>query len=132
MATNEHNDTDAQSPEFRFYVYRDNPDAPRFSFWVVIGDTGMSLFERPPDGRGMWLSPDSEGSMYEYQTPTDELKSVLAALMGDGVDRDRVENLAPHERHFAEVIIGTVDEKPEAVPGPVWDFMHDCKDEITD
>jgi len=113
--------------EFVFYIYSDeDPEDPRFSFWLETSDgEGMSLYERLPDGKGMWLKP-SEGSDYGAVEPTADLKAVIADLInGESLPVERVVELPPHERYFVQVIHGTVDENPDAIPEPVWGWMHD-------
>src|SRR6056297_747518 len=120
--------SDSVTHEFVFYIYDDNdPEDPRFSFWLETSDgEGMSLYERLPDGKGMWLKP-SEGSDYGAVEPTAELKAVVAVLVGgESLPVERVVALPPHERYFVQVIHGTVDENPDAIPAPVWGWMHDA------
>jgi len=85
----------------------------------------MSLYERPPDGAGMWLKP-SEGSDHDAVEPTDELKDVVANLMDSDVSAERVHRLDPHERYFVQVLHGTIEQNAEAIPDPVWSWMNDC------
>ena len=114
--------------EFVFYVYDDDPEDPRFSFWMETGDGGMSLYERPPDGAGMWLDPDP-GSDHDAVPPTDGLRDAVAELLNDGIGVDEVADLPAHERYFLQVIHGTNDENPGAIPGPVWHWMERCAGE---
>lgn len=118
--------------EYVFYIYDDDPEDPRFSFWIETSEAGgMSLYERPPDGEGKWLKP-SKGSDYGAVEPTDELRKYVAKFVaGDGVPAEDVHDLPAHERHFFQVIHGTIDEKPHAVPDPVWEWMNDCVKEVT-
>jgi hypothetical protein len=116
------------SDEFVFYVYEDDPDDPRFSFWREGDETGRSLYERPPDGRGMWLDPEI-GSDYGSVEPTDDLKRVIAGLLDGGVDGEEIMELPAHERHFVQVLHGTNVDNPGAIPGPVWDWMERCESE---
>lgn len=109
--------------EFVFYVYDDDPDDPRFGFWLETEDgEGMSLYERLPDGDGMWLKP-SKGSDYGAVEPSADLKSAIEGLLGDGVSVDAINDLPAHERYFVQVIHGTIDENPDAIPAPVWGWM---------
>jgi len=118
------------SEEFVFYVYDDDdPDDPRFSFWLEGDETGRSLYERPPDGRGMWLDPEVGGD-YGSVEPTDGLKQVIAALLDGGVDGEAIMDLPAHERHFVQVLHGTNVDNPGAIPDPVWDWMHSCAEEV--
>jgi len=118
------------SEDFVFYVYDDDdPDDPRFSFWMEMDDTGMSLYERPPDGEGKWLKPSSD-SDYGGVEPSEDLKRVIAALLEDGIDGEKIVELPPHERHFVQVIHGTNVQNPDAIPGPVWSWMHTCAEEV--
>ena len=117
--------------EFVFYLYEQDEDDPRFSFWLETSDgSGMLLYERPPDGHGMWLKP-SEGSDHDAVEPSDELKEIIAELMGNDVDADRVHGLEPHERYFVQVVHGTVEQNPDAIPDPVWGWMHDVSEEVS-
>jgi len=126
------NETGSVEHEFVFYLYDEDEDDPRFSFWIETSDgSGMSLYERPPDGHGMWLKP-SEGSDHDAVEPTDDLKAVIAELLAGDVSADRVHDLEPHERYFVQVIHGTVDQNPDAIPEPVWGWMHDAAEERTD
>jgi hypothetical protein len=118
------------SEEFVFYVYDDDPDDPRFSFWIEGDETGRSLYERPPDGRGMWLDPEI-GSDYGSVEPTRELKRVIAGLLDGGVDSEDIIDLPPHERHFVQVLHGTNVDNPGGIPGPVWDWMERCESEVS-
>ncbi|ELY96523.1 hypothetical protein C484_00820 [Natrialba taiwanensis DSM 12281] len=121
---------DKTEHEFVFYLYEEDEEDPRFSFWLETSDgSGMSLYERLPDGQGMWLKP-SEGSDHGAVEPTDELKAVISELMANDVSADRVHDLAPHERHFVQGIHGTVDQNPDAIPNPVWGWMHDAAEEV--
>jgi len=117
------------STEFVFYLYDDDPDNPRFSFWLEGDETGRSLYERPPDGVGMWLDPEVGGE-YEPVNPTDELKRVIAALLNDGIDGKEILELPAHELHFVQVLHGTNVENPGAIPEPVWDWMIQCESEV--
>ena len=111
--------------EFVFYVYDDDADDPRFSFWMEFGDSGMSLYERPPDGAGMWLDPEP-GSDHDAVAPSDDLRDAVAELLDDGIDAEVVETLPAHERYFLQVIHGTNVENPGGIPGPVWHWMERC------
>ena len=115
--------------EFVFYIYEDDEVDPRFSFWLETSDgNGMSLYERPPDGAGMWLKP-SAGSDHDSVAPTDELKAVVAKLLDSDVSADAVHSLPPHERYFVQVIHGTINEvSADNIPDPVWGWMWDCAD----
>ncbi|MFW6039656.1 MAG: hypothetical protein ACOC9N_01100 [Gemmatimonadota bacterium] len=116
--------------EFVFYVYDDDPDDPRFGFWLETADgEGMSLYERQPDGDGMWLKP-SQGSDYGAVKPSADLKRTIAELLGDGVSITTVRKLPPHERYFVQVIHGTIEEKPDAIPDPVWYWMNETAAEV--
>lgn len=122
--------TDDITHEFVFYLYDEDDEDPRFSFWVETSDgSGMSLYERPPDGDGMWLKP-SEGSDHDAVEPTSGLKTIVAELMGNDVDADRVHDLPPHERYFVQVIHGTIEQNPDAIPDPVWSWMLDAETEV--
>jgi len=125
--------SDKVTHEFVFYTYNDDGDDPRFSFWIETSDgSGMSLYERPPDGHGMWLKP-SEGSDHDAVDPTPQLKEVVAELVNDnGVPAGKIHDLPAHERYFVQVIHGTVNEHPDAMPDPVWGWMHDCAEEVAD
>jgi hypothetical protein len=114
------------SDDFVFYVYDDDPEDPRFSFWLETGDGGMSLYERPPDGEGMWLDPEP-GSDYGQVEPSDELRGVVHDLIREGVDTERVAELPAHERHFVQVISGTIEEAEDRIPSPVWHWIHRCE-----
>jgi len=129
---NDATSADDVTHEFVFYIYDDaDPDDPRFSFWLETSDgNGMSLYERLPDGKGMWLKP-SEGSDYGAVEPTTMLKRVVADLINDEqVSTQWLTQLPPHERYFVQVIHGTVDENPKAIPEPVWVWMHDAAAEV--
>lgn len=117
--------------EFVFYVYDDDPDDPRFGFWLEFDDrTGMSLYERTPEGAGMWLKP-SAGSDHDATTPTDELEAIVAELVNtDGVPAKRVDDLPSHERFFVGVIHGTIEQKPDGVPDPVYTWMNECAERV--
>jgi len=123
--------TRTERSEFEFYVYEQDDEDPRFSFWVQHGDTGFCVYDRPPEGVGMWLKLERE-SDYEPSPPSEGLKHALGAVMNGGVDAEVVEALPPHERHFFQVVYGTTEEHPDAIPAPVWDFMHRCADEVSD
>lgn len=115
--------------EFVFYIYDDDPEDPRFSFWIETTNAGgMSLYERPPEGAGMWLKPET-GSDHSSVEPSDEFEAVIADLMDGGLEGARILELPPHERHFVQVIYGTVEENPDAIPEPVWGYMHDVAEE---
>lgn len=116
-------------PEFEFFVYENDFDDPRFSFWLQLEEEGMCLYDRPPEGAGMWLKPDRE-SDYDPEVPSEDLREIVAALLGDGFEASRLEDLPAHERHFVQVLHGTVDENPDGVPAPVWHWMHDCAAEV--
>lgn len=118
--------------EFVFYLYDEDEEDPRFSFWLETTDgSGMSLYERPPDGHGMWLKP-SQGSDHDAVEPTDELKEIVAALLEDEIPVERLFDLPAHERYFVQLIHGTIDENPDAIPNPVWGWMHDSAEEVRD
>jgi len=123
--------SDDNGKRYVFYTYNDSDDDPRFSFWMLMGGHGMSLYERPPDGQGMWLKPNID-SDYDPTEPTDALGDIAADLVGQReVSLERVEELPTHERHFVKVIHGTIDKNPDAVPGPVWAWMwreHDKRE----
>jgi len=116
---------DAADYSYVFYIYEDDEEDPRFSFWMESESDGISLYERPPDGQGMWLKIDT-GSDYGKVVPTDEFESIIAGLMGDGVDGTRVDDLPSHERFFTKAIFGTIEQNPDAIPGPVWNYLHEC------
>jgi hypothetical protein len=120
----------SDAAEFEFFVYEDGED-PRFSFWMQLESEGMCLYDRPPEGAGMWLSPDRE-SDYEAVTPTEELREIVAAMLGDGFEAERLDGLPDHERYFVQVLHGTVEENPDGVPAPVWHWMHECASEVAD
>lgn len=115
--------------DWAFYVYDGAVEDPRFSFWLEYRDegTGMCLYDRPPEGDGMWLDPDIGGD-YEPQEPTTEFEQVLSSLLGDGVDAGKVAALPAHEEYFIRVIHGTVEENPGGLPNMVWSYMHDCRE----
>lgn len=117
--------------EFVFYLYDEDPDDPRFSFWIETPDgEGMSLYERPPDGAGMWLKP-SKGSDHDAAEPTPELQAVAVEMLhGDGVPAERVDDLPPHERHFVQVLHGTNVQNPDAIPAPVFAWVDSCFAEV--
>jgi len=115
--------------EFEFFVYEDDEDDPRFSFWMQLESEGMCLYDRPPEGAGMWLSPDRE-SDYEPETPTDDLREIVAALLGGGFEATRLADLPSHEQYFVQVLHGTVEENPDGLPAPVWHWMHECAAEV--
>ena len=127
--------TDEVEHEFVFYIYDDEQDSddPRFSFWLETSDgNGMSLYERLPDGKGMWLKP-SEGSDYGAVEPTSGLKNAVADLVSGGqVATQWLTQLPSHEQYFVQTIHGTVEENPDAIPDPVWGWMHDCAEEVAD
>lgn len=125
-------DTADVTTGYVFYVYDDDPEDPRFSFWIETAEAGgMSLFERPPDGAGMWLKP-SKDDEHDAVEPSDELRQLVAEFVaGDGVPASRVQQLPAHERHFFEVVHGTIREKPDAIPDPVWDWMEGSVTEVT-
>lgn len=114
--------------EYRFYVYDDSGEEPRYSFWISKdGEGQVALYDKPPEGHGMWLGVD-EDSEYDYEPPSEQLEETVANLMGDGVPGEDLEQLESHERHFATILLGTINEKPKAVPSTVWGWMHDCAD----
>jgi len=114
--------------EFEFFVYDD--EEARYSFWMQMGDAGMALYDRPPEGHGMWLSPERD-SDYEPETPSEELREIAAKLVAkEQVPTEKIGDLEPHEKHFVQVIHGTVNNEPDSLPDPVWGWMHDCKDEM--
>lgn len=114
--------------EYEFFVYEDGDD-PRYSFWMQVGDSGMCLYDRPPEGAGMWLKPERD-SEYDPTKPTDELKDILGMLLRQGVDGERLDDLPPHEQYFAQAIVGSVNEDPDKLPAPIWDFLHHCAAEV--
>jgi hypothetical protein len=111
-------------PEFEFFVYEDGAD-PRFSFWMQLDTEGMCLYDRPPEGAGMWLNPDRE-SDYEPVTPSEDLRKIVAAMLGEGFEAERLDDLPSHEKYFVQVLHGTVEENADALPAPVWHWMHEC------
>lgn len=113
--------------EFVFYIYEQDADDPRFSFWLERDDQGLSLYERPPDGNGMWLKPEV-GSDHDAVAPTEAFERVVAGLMHGGVDGAAVHDLPGHERYFVESILGTIEKDPDALPAPVWGYLNDCAD----
>lgn len=116
--------------EHIFYVYEQDVEDPRFSFWIETEEAGgMALYDRPPEGAGMWLDPNDE-SDYDGVDPTEAFEEVVAALLGDGVDAGKVAELPPHEEYFFRVIHGTIDENPDGVPNAIWAYMHDCAEEV--
>jgi hypothetical protein len=115
---------------FVFYVYDDDEDDPRYSFWLERDERGRSLYERPPDGRGMWLDPDIGGD-YEPVEPTEDLKQVIAGMLNAGIDGGEIIDLPAHERHFVQVLHGTNSDKPGAIPAPVWGWMKRCESEVS-
>lgn len=114
-----------------FYVYESDVEDPRFSFWLenLDEESGVCLYDRPPEGAGMWLDPDIGGD-YEPTTPTDDFEQVLADLMGDGVDAGKVAELPSHEEYFFRVIHGTIDANPEGVPEAIWTYLHNSKERV--
>lgn len=113
---------------YKFYIYEESEDDPRFSFWMSVDGAGeMCLYDRPPEGAGMWLSPD-ENSDHGYQEPSEVFEQTIAQLLGDGIDVAKLQDVEPHEEYFIRVIHGTVDENPDGIPDPVWAYMHDCKE----
>lgn len=118
--------------EFVFYVYDDSPDDPRFSLWVEGNMRGRSLFELPPDGEGMWLKPSNDESEFPSVKATDELEQVLGKLGTGGVDGSEINDLDSHERRFVEAIYGTVQDDPDKIPAPVWNWIERCADEVDD
>lgn len=119
--------------EFVFYVYEDDFEDPRFSFWLEVpaDGTGMCLYDRPPEGDGMWLDPEIGGD-YGAVEPTDEFEQVLAQLMGDGIDAGRLADLPAHEDYFVRVIHGTIDENADGIPNVVWSYLHECAERWPD
>ena len=116
--------------DYAFYIYEDDPEDPRFSFWMHVEDgNGLSLYERPPEGHGMWLKVE-EGSDHERVEPSDSLKGVIADLLDDGVEGGEILDLPPHERYFVQVIHGTVEDNPDSIPAPVWHWMNSVADEV--
>jgi hypothetical protein len=113
-------------PEFEFFVYDDDPDDPRFSFWAQHGDSGVCVYDRPPEGVGMWLKLKRD-SDYDAVKPSDELIDIVARSRSESVEPEAVEALPPHERYFFQAIHGTATENPEAIPAPVWEFIDDCE-----
>lgn len=112
--------------EYVFFIYEEDVTDPRFSFWLQTEEAGgMALYDRPPEGAGMWLDPEP-GSDYDPLEPTDEFEECLAELIRDGVDAGRVAELPSHEEYFYRVIHGSIDENPDGIPNPVWAYMHDC------
>lgn len=125
---------DTLGHEFVFYLYdTEDPDDPRFSFWIETTDAeGMSLYERPPDGHGMWLKP-SEGSDHDAVAPSDDLQRVVAGLLDDeGVPAGRIHDLPSHERYFVQVLHGTIEQNADAIPSPVWGWIHECSEAVAD
>ena len=121
--------------EYVFYVYDDNPDDPRFSFWMQHPERGIEtpLFGRPPDGEGKWLDPEMGGSDYAGTDASNGLRVALADLIEyKEVKTERVEELPAHESAFVRYITGTIEEHPGSLPAPVWDFMHECHREKYD
>lgn len=104
---------------WRFYVYgEDDAGDPLFSFWVNLSDdTGVCLYERN-QGAGKWLSTHHSDDEYQGVPPSDELKDILADIVGTGggVDADRVHALPDHERYFFQVVHGTIEQKNYAPP----------------
>jgi len=115
---------------FVFYVYDDDEDDPRYSFWLERDETGRSLYERPPDGRGMWLDPEIGGD-YASVEPTEDLKQVIAGLLNGGIDGGQITDLPAHERDFVQVLHGTNTNNPGGIPAPVWDWMERCESEVS-
>jgi len=109
---------DEYEPEsWRFYRYGTDEDGePLFSFWMNIGpNTGVCIYDRN-GGVGKWLSTHHDDEEYSGQPPSDELKAVIRAAIGDGhgVESGRIESLPAHERYFFQVIHGTIEQKGKA------------------
>jgi len=116
--------------EYKFYLYEQDPDDPRFSFWMSLDGAGeMALYDRPPEGDGMWLCPD-DNSDYGGQAPSETFENLLGQLMGNGIDVGELTTLPPHEEYFVRVIHGTVEQNPDGIPSPLWAYMHDCHEEL--
>jgi len=115
--------------DYEFYVYEEGE--PRYSFWMYRGDRGMCLYDRPPEDHGMWLKPQRDHSDYEPDEPTKTLRKIVATLVAqEEVDAELLKELPPHEQHFVQVLHGTANDKPEAMPDSVWSWMWDCHDEL--
>lgn len=109
---------DYHEPEsWRFYRYgTDDEGEPLFSFWMNIGpNTGVCLYERN-QGAGKWLSTQHDDEDYDGEPPSDELKDILAEIVGTGgsVEGERIHALPDHERYFFQVVHGTIEQKGRA------------------
>ncbi|TSD15092.1 hypothetical protein DP107_04355 [Haloglomus irregulare] len=125
----ENNDPDV---EYRFYVYDDeDPTDPRYAFYMRVRDGGeLPLYDRPPEGEGMWHDPEPGSDQYGAVAPTTAFKEIVTGLLGDGVDAGEVAALPAHEEHFARVVHGTANQSPDNLPDPVWSFVHRCRQEV--
>lgn len=113
--------------EYTFYVYEQDEDDPRFSFWLEMADAGgMALYDRPPEGAGMWLCPEQKTD-YESTAPSTAFEDVIGELAAGGIDADRLDDLAAHERYFVQVLHGTIAENPDGIPEPVWVYIDECR-----
>lgn len=120
---------DSNRFEWEFFVYEE-PDC--YSLWLQRGDRGVCLYNQTPEGEGMWLSPERD-SNYEPLTPSDDLRHLLGRLVAqEDIEEDDVDKLDPHERNFFQIVHGTVSEKPDAIPDPVWTWMWDCNEEFVE
>jgi len=123
--------SDRHGTEFVFYVY-DEGDDPRYGFWMLMGDNrSISLYERPPEGNGMWLKLAQDESDYASIEPTDELLKLLGEFgAGNEIAAERVDELPSHEQHFVSVIHGTAEENIDAIPNPIQTLMHDLSSRL--
>lgn len=119
-----------QEFEWEFFVY--DKDAQRYSLWLQQGDEGVCLYDRPPEGDGMWLSPERDTDKDPVE-PSEHLKTLLGELVGqENVEQTEVQVLDAHERHFFEVVHDTANENPDGIPYPVWDWMWGCREELVE
>jgi|APHM01.1.fsa_nt_gi hypothetical protein len=115
-------------PNYVFYPYSGDE---QYGFWVELNDdTAVSLFERTPEN-GMWLDPTPDSGDYAKEEPTDDLKEIMALLVTEQMVDMNEYDIPDYEDHFVDTIYTTAAKLGrDNIPQLVWDFMHDCADEL--
>lgn len=129
-AAETHVDSDSVD-EYRFYVYEQCEDDPRYALYLsVVGAGELCIYDRPPEGAGMWHSTE-QASDHSHIDPSDTLVGILGRLAdGERIHVDELEPLAGHERHFVQVVHGTVAQADATLPGEAREFLTRCRDQM--
>jgi len=113
-------------PEYAwaFYVQDADADPPLYEveLYNEVEDREKALFSRV-----FHLPEPTEDGGFERHTPSDALRLAVAqAVEGDGVPSERMEELPAWEADWLRMIVGTLEEKPDAVPWGVHRGVDDC------